>query len=265
MDKHEAHRYKVWLLAKDKEMQGRDQAAQNANVPRSSKPAVNKLSDLETLLLVYNYGRPMDLAVGSKLTLPDGQSATCKTRKVSSESIDFVYNAPTSEGEPNPSRPALSVGSSVSLDVDEVGALKGVLTSQTKDGFQVAVNKDSRAMVGTKLAHIAVKRGIGVDSTSAVKTGVARIEPVDKNCNFTDNTGSLRNGMIVNLSQFDALIRVSSTIIPPIGSRIVLRGPIWHGADVINAFEIGFMVKFCLPIPADQFSTAIRFTDAQPR
>ena len=262
MDKHEAHRYKVWLLAKDKAMQGREQPAPNANVPRSSKPAVNKLSDLETLLLIYNYGRPMDLAVGSKLTLPDGQSATCETRKVSSDSIDFVYNASASKDLPDAPRPAMSVGSSVSLDVDEVGALKGVLTSQTENGFQVAVNKDNRAMVGTRLAHIAVNRGIGIDSTSAVRTNVQQIEPTDKNCSFTDHTGSLRSGMIVNLSQFDALIRVSSTIIPPMGSRIVLRGPVWHGADVINAFEIGFMVKFCLPIPTDQFSRAIRFTDA---
>jgi hypothetical protein len=68
--------------------------------------------------------------------------------------------------------------------------------------------------------------------------------------------------MIVNLSQFDALIRASATIIPPMGTRIVLRGPVWHGADVISIFEIGFMVKFCLPIPHDQFSAALRFTDA---
>ncbi len=263
MNKHDAHRYKVWLLAKDKAMQGREQAAPNANAPRTAKPAVNKLSDLETLLLLYNYGRPMDLAVGSKLTLSNGQSATCQTRKVSAESIDFVDNAPSpSDDAPVAPRPAMRLGSSVSLDVDEVGALKGVLTSQSEDGFQVAVNKDSRTLVGTKLAHIAVKRGIGVDSTTALKTGVKRIEPINKNCGFTDHTGALRSGMIVNLSQFDALIRVSSTIIPPMGSRIVLRGPVWHGADVISAFEIGFMVKFCLPIPAEQFSTALRFTAA---
>jgi hypothetical protein len=258
MDKQAQHRYKVWALAKDKGgVESPEPAGLNAG--RSSKQ-VNKLSDLETLLLVYNYGRPMDLSVGSTFTLPDGQSATCKTKTVSSESIDFVYNAASPEAPGTP-RPVLSVGSAVSLDLDEVGACKGVLTSQSEDGFQVAVNKDSRGLVSTKLAHIAVKRGIGVDSISAVRTGVTRIEPDNKNCAFTDHTGTLRKGMIVNLSQFDALIRAAATIIPPMGSRIVLRGPVWHGADVISTFEIGFMVKFCLPIPEDKFSTALVFSD----
>jgi hypothetical protein len=259
MNQHYMHRYKVWLLAKDEELRNREAAAQNAAAP--TKQAVSKLTDLETLLLLYNYGRPMDLAVGSKLTLPDGQSTTCQTSKLSSESINFIYNSPPPGDSPAAPRPAMRLGSSVSLNVDQVGALKGVLTSQNKDGFQVAVDKGNRSMVSTKLAHIAVKRGIGVDSISAVKTGVKRIEPTNKNCSFTDHTAALRKGMIVNLSQFDALIRVSPAIMPPMGSRIVLRGPAWHGADVISTFEIGFMVKFCLPIPDDQFSPALKFTD----
>jgi hypothetical protein len=203
----------------------------------------------------------MEIVVESKCTLPDGQSATCETRRISSESVAFVYNAPPSDSPAKP-RPALSVGSAVSLDLDTVGSFGGVLTSQNKDGFEVAVNRDSRGMLGTKLAHIAVKRGIGVDATSAVKTGVPRIEPDNKNCSFTDHTGTLRQGKIVNLSQFDALIRASATIIPPMGSRIVLRGPQWHGADVISTFEIGFIVKFSLPIPIDQFTVALKFSDA---
>ncbi len=258
MDKQAMHRYKVWLLAKEKAGLGNPDLGQNQG--RSSKQ-VNKLTDLETLLLLYNYGRPMDLAVDSKFTLPNGESAACKTKKVSSESIDFVYNAPPPNA-PSAPRPVMPVGSPVSLDLDEVGACGGVLTSHNEDGFRVAVNKDSRSAVSTKLAHIAVKRGIGVEAMGAMKTGVPRIEPANKNCAFTDHTGMLRTGMIVNLSQFDALIRASATIIPPMGTRIVLRGPVWHGADVISTFEIGFMVKFCLPIPDDKFTTALTFADA---
>jgi hypothetical protein len=258
MDKQAMHRYKVWLLAKEKAGLGNPDTGQNLG--RSSKQ-VNKLTDLETLLLLYNYGRPMDLAVESKFTLPSGESAACKTKKVSSESIDCVFNAPSSEATTT-ARPVMPVGSAVSLDLDEVGACGGVLTSHNEAGFRVAVNKENRSAVSTKLAHIAVKRGIGVDATSTLKTGVPRIEPANKNCAFTDHTGMLRTGTIVNLSQFDALIRASATIIPPMGTRIVLRGPVWHGADVISTFEIGFMVKFCLPIPNDQFSAALRFTDA---
>jgi hypothetical protein len=259
MDKDRMHRYQVWSLAKDKPQLSSGEAASQGQAHPAKQ--LNKLSDLETLLLLYNYGRPMDLAVGSKYTLSNGQSATCTTKKVSSESIDFVYNAPSSAAPSEP-RPKMPLGSAVALDLDEVGSCGGVLTSQSDDGFRVAVNKDSRSLVSTKLAHIAVKRGLGVEATSAVRTGVARIEPHNKDCGFTDHTGTLRKGKIVNLSQFDALIRAAATIIPPMGSRIVLRGPVWHGADVISTFEIGFMVKFCLPIPLDKFNAGIIFSDS---
>lgn len=252
------HRYKVWLLAKDQA--GVEKPEQVKPIPPASKQ-LSKLTDMETLLLLYQYGRPMDIAVDSRFTLPDGQAATCKTKKISSESVDFVYNEAGDNKQNMPPR-SMSVGSPLSLEIDEVGSVGGVLTAQSEDGFKVTVDSNSRNMLSNRLAHIAVKRGLGVDASTTVKTGVPRIEPVNKNCNFTDHTGTVRKGMIVNLSQYDALIRAAASFIPPIGTRIVLRGPEWHGAYVISTFEIGFVVKFCIPIPPEQFSPAIRFSEA---
>ncbi len=248
------HRYKVWLLAKDQAASG---ASKSGSAAGPASTQVSKLTDLETLLLLYNYGRPMAMTSASTCRLPDGQTAACETRTVSSDSVDFVFTESDGASGANPKLP---LGSPVELDVKEVGAFGGVLTSQNEDGFQVAIDKKSHGLVGTRLAHIAVERGIGINSTDTIKSGVQRLEPTNKDCSFTDHKGTLRKGTIVNLSQFDALIRAPAAIIPPLGSRIVLRGPEWQGAYVINSFEIGFMVKFCVQIPDERFSPEITFS-----
>jgi hypothetical protein len=209
-------------------------------------------------MLLYNYGRPLETAVEGIFTLPNGQSGLCTTKKVSSESVEFAYKTPTSD---SPATPNLTpaIGSPVSLDLEELGAFGGVLTSQSNDGFEVEVNHENRSSVSNKLAYMAVKRGVAVESTYKVNFDTDRIEPIHKDCSFTDHTGTLRKGFVVNLSKFDALIRTAPANIPPLGARIVMRGPEWHGAEIAIAFEIGFIAKFCVPIPADRFSTELRF------
>jgi hypothetical protein len=257
--KEKLHRYKVWLLAE----------GQTADVPRAlpklcypSKP-ISKLSDLETLLLVYNYGRPIEMAVEATCTLPNGESASYTTRKISSEAVDFVYNEPGLY-TPGTPRQRMAVGTAMSLHLDGLGLgdLEGLLTSQTEDGFQVAIRKDCRSILAGKLAQIAAENGIGVEATDTVRTNAPRLEPEHTACWFTDYRGKLKKGKIVSLSQFDALIRIAPTMIPPNGTRIVFRGPEWHGAEVAIAFEIGFIAKFCVPIPAEKFSPALRFSGA---
>jgi len=252
------HKYQVWKLAPEDEPRRLE-----ATAP-SSRAAVktSTLADLDTMLLLYRAGRSMDLSAASKCTLPGGQSADCTTQKVSSESIQLVYNPPSPDA-PEAPRPSLRVGAPVSLNVEDVGSLRGVLTSQNEQGFQISVNQESRNLVGTRLAHIAVKRGIGIEATGAIKTGAPRIQLVRSACEFTDYSATLRKGVIVNLSRYDALIRASAAIIPPLGSRIVLRGREWHGADVISAFEIGFVVQFCIPFPEDKFSKDLLFLDTE--
>jgi len=257
-EKERPHRYKVWLLEKSEN--GGLPGSPESKPARQSKP-ISKLTDLETLMLLYSYGRPMELAVEGTFMTPNGQSGPCKTKKVSSERVEFAYPERASYS-PATLQAKPAIGSRVSLDVEGLGTFGGVLTSENEDGFEVAVNKENRSSVSTKLAHIAAKRGSGVETAYVVKPNAVRIEPVHKDCSFTDHTGTLKKGFVVNLSQFDALIRTSPANIPPLGTRIVIRGPEWHGAEVAIVFEIGFIAKFCLPIPADRFSTELRFSAA---
>jgi len=257
-DEQISRRYKMWQLAKEKSPATNHEKPQ----PNRAKPQVSKLSDLETLLLIYNYGHPMDLAVETRLTGPSGSSAACKTKKLSSESIECRYN-PTASGEPPTMPRRMAIGSVVSLEMDKVGAFKGVLTSQSEEGFEIALPKENQKMLGTRLAHIAAERGDSPDALGTIKHGVTRIEPIRKECAFTDLSATLRTATIVNLSQYDALLRASGENIPPLGSRIVLRGDEWHGADVISVFEMGFIVRFSIPIPAEKFAPTLRFTSSR--
>lgn len=260
-EKKRIHHYKVWLLAKDKA--AAEEPPLLAPKPANASKLISKLTDLETLLLLYNYGHSVDLALDGLFTLPNGQSGTCTTIKVSSELVELAFVPPPSC---SPDAPHLRtpIGSPVCLALEGIGTFGGVLMSQSEDGFEVAVNKENRSAVSTKLAHIAVQRGIGVEAAYSVKPGAVRIEPTHKDCSFTDHTGTLKKGLVVNLSPFDALIRTAPANIPPLGARIVIRGPEWHGAEAAIVFEIGFIAKFCVPIPADRFSTELRFT-AMPR
>ncbi len=251
-------RYRVWGLANEKAAE--PELKREKQNPARVKQQVNKLSDLETLLLMYNYGHPMEMTAKTKCTPPGGQATSCATTTLTSEAIDFVYT-PASPDEPETRPQRIAVGSVVSLEMEEVGAFKGVLTSQNDAGFQVAIKKENQKALATKLAHIAVERGIGVQATGTIKPGVPRIEPVRKECDFADQKGMMKTATIVNVSRYDALLRAPAAMIPPVGSRIVLRGPEWHGAEVISAFEIGFIVKFTVPIPEDKFSSALRFSE----
>jgi len=258
-EKEKAHRYKVWQLAHETPRKEEQLKDEKQAVNRSKPKQVSRLTDFETLLLLYSYGQPMELALESHFSSGNGPSTPCKTTKLKSDSIDFAYKPARSEANTPPPR-RMAVGSVVSLDMEEVGSLKGILTSQDEQGFQVAIRPENQKTLGTRLAHIAALKGIGAEATGTIKAGAPRIEPVRTECTFTDLTGSLKAGTIVNLSQYDALIRASAGNIPPLGSRIVFRGQEWHGAEVISIFEIGFIVKFNIPIPDEKFTRALCFS-----
>jgi hypothetical protein len=208
-------------------------------------------------MLIYGYGLPIALALDGVCTLPGGTSAQCQTTKISSDSVNVVY-APSPPGAPKPVREAMPKGAAVNLKLDEVGAFRGTLTSQHNDGFEVAVDSAYQTVLGAKLSHIAAKRGIAPSPLPSIPIET-RIEPSSKDCWFLDQTGTLRKGLIVNLSQVDMLLRAS--IIPPMGAQIVFRGARRYAAEVTSIFKIGFMVKFCNQLPVQEFTTAIKFSD----
>jgi hypothetical protein len=218
------------------------------------KLVAGELDDLQASIMLYSYGLPIDAAVRSVCTQPNGTSFNCETKRISSETVDFAYRSSI-----DAQYAKTDVGSSVQCDLDKVGAFKGVIASQNRDGFQVAVDPSSKSLLSAKLAEFAIDRGIKHDVSIAAGPQVTRVEPKNSACCFTDHQGVLRNGQIVNLSQVDLLVR--TRFIPPIPALIVFQGPRRYSAEVTSVFVIGFMARFCNPIAEKDFTSNIRFTD----
>jgi len=251
-------RYDIWSVAQQ------DQAGQKAPVSPENKPQntstasshISKLDDLQTSMLLYGYGLPMKAAVSGISKLANGQTAHCTTKKISSESVDLIFKSPTPEASKLASDKS-QVGSAISLDLEEIGAFNGIISSQSKDGFQVAVDSIYKAKLSSKLTDMASKRGIKHDVSIATGPGITRIELKDKKCSYKDGAGVLRKGRIVNLSQVDALI--GAQVIPTIPAIIIFEGARRYAAEVTSTVAIGFMVKFSIPIPATEFSEDLKF------
>jgi hypothetical protein len=267
MDKQQLHRYEIWTAATKDQLwplkpgaparpgqpQPQPQEAKK-HIARRPKP-VSAPDDLNTSIMLYGYGLPIELALEGICTLPNGQSAKCKTTKISSDSVDVVY-VDDVIGRPRENMPT---GTTVDLTLDEVGAFRGVLTAQNSEGFQVAVDSAYKNVLGAKLSHIAAQRGIAPPEPVEEIPSNTRIELTYKDCWFLDHTATLRRGTIVNLSQIDVLLR--APIIPPMGAQIVFRGQRRFSGEVTSIFKIGFVVKFTVPIPGREFSAALKFSD----
>lgn len=260
MDKRPIHRFKIWDLAKNRQAE----AEKPKPVPARGGPAqpVTRVDDLAAMIALYHHGPLIEVELRGTCTMPDGGSTKCKTKTISPEAVNLGYDVETADPPTKRSDEILVilVGSAAHLDLDRIGAFRGVVTSQNSEGFRVAVNEDCKPMLRNKLIHMAADGGISLDDASVVaKSSITRIEPNIKSCSFTDHTGTLRKGKIVNVSQIDALIK--TRFIPPLTSRIVFRGSRRDVAEVTHTFEIGFAVRFCTPIPAEEFSATIKFSD----
>jgi hypothetical protein len=246
MNERRINRYRIWELAKNGNARGKPELAR-------------QLDDLAALMALYDYRLLVDVELRGTCTLPDGASTACKTKTISPKAVDLLYDVQTADPSANRGD-AIPEGSAAHVDLERIGAFRGVVTSKDSEGFRVAVDEDCRPMLRNKLARVAAERGISLDDGSALAgSSITRIEPLIKACSFTDHLGTLRKGKIVNVSRIDALIR--TPVIPPLASRIVFRGSRRDVAEVTHAFEVGFAVRFLIPIPAEEFSIAIKFSD----
>ncbi len=245
MNERPTHRYKIWELAKN----GR------AGREKSQPTRARQVNDLVALMALYDYRPLIETELQGTCVTSQGSPANCKTTMISSEAVDLVYDV--RPGDPSTKRSdELRMGSAVNLDLDQIGVFRGVVASKKPEGFRVAVDDKCQSMVRDKLTHMAAEHAVSLDDPAA-QSG-ARIEPKIRKCSFLDHTGTLRQGTIVNFSQVDALIR--SRIIPPLKSRIVLRGARRHLAEVTQTFEMGFVVRFCAVIRPEEFSVALKFS-----
>ncbi len=285
MDKQPSHRLQIWTLAKEKPAEQKKPATAPATPARQDKqerparyerlgrsdllyndlsgPAVRPVASLEDaamLTSLYDHRLPIDVELPGRCTMPNGRSTTCKTRKISSDSVDLVYDLQTA-GYPIRYPEEIPPGSTVHLDLDQIGNFHGVVTSQSADGFQLAVDVDCKGMLITKLAQMAnaIRNTTFEEAPLEARRNVARIEPNVKTCSYTDHMGQVRKGKIINVSPFDALIKAAT--VPPVATHIVFGGKPARVAEVTRTFEIGFAVQFSAPIPEEEFSPAITFLD----
>jgi hypothetical protein len=242
------HRYKIWEL-------GKNGQAERHKLERA--PA-RQVDDLVALMALYDYRPLIETTLPGTCTLRHGGSANCKTTMISPEAVNLVYDVQSADTVTKRSD-EISAGSAVHLDLDQIGAFRGVVASKKPGGFQVAVDAECKPMLQTKLAHMAAEYAISLDDASAAAKSTMRIEPNIRSCSFIDHTGTLRKGTIVNLSQIDALIK--ARIVPPARSRITFRGSHRHLAEVTRAFEMGFAVRFCTLVCPEEFSAASKSSE----
>jgi hypothetical protein len=262
MDDPSTLRYKLWSL-----VSGQQTPAESSNPPRQDpiqyqtkatpaappKPKIAQRDDLETASLLYSQGVPLSIALEGICTLPGGLATKCRTEKISSRLVDLIYAASSR------SAAVSAAGSAVHLNLDEVGPFKGSLKEQTKKGMQVSVDADAQGLVSAKLAAIVAKHGIEIEAPRAAEGGAPSFQTPQKKCAFIDPTGTMRKGVIIHLSQTDALVR--SSICPPAKSLIHFRGRQWLTAEVVSTFETGFVATFTRPISPQELATAIKLSN----
>lgn len=222
--------------------------------------APGRLDNPSTLTSLYDHRLPIDIELPGRYTMPNGRSTGCKTRRISSESVDLLYDLQTA-GYPIRFPEEIPPGSTIHLDVERIGNFHGTLTSQSHEGFQLAIDVDCKGTLIPKLAKMAeaIRKANFQEVPAAAKRAVTRIEPTVKSCSYTDHMGQPRKGKIINVSPFDALIKAA--VVPPVGSHIVFGGKDARVAEVTRTFEIGFAVEFSAPIPKEDFSPSIKFID----
>jgi len=238
------HRYKIWQFA------GNERAE-----PEKSKPGrPRQIEDLVALMALYDYRPFIETELRGTCSLANGSAANYKTTTISSDSVNLVYDGQAAAKRPDEIR----TGSHVHLNLDRIGPVRGVVAAKKAEALQVSVDADCRPELRTKLTYMAAEHAVSLDEGSA-KSSAMRIEPAIKSCTFFDHTGTIRKGVIVNLSQFDALVK--ARVIPPVKSRITFSGRRRQTAEVTRIFEIGFTARFFNVIPSEEFSEALRFSD----
>ncbi|TNC10561.1 pilus assembly protein PilZ [Methylobacterium terricola] len=172
--------------------------------------------------------------VDGRYLLADGREYACQSRSISLDEAEIV--APVSG----------AVGEHVTVYLDQVGAVMGVISSILPDGFRVDVDvsPERRARLAARLEWL-VDRGRGrVDQRSAV-----RIVPTHTAVAVHLIDGRVVPGTIVDLSMSGAAIK--APVQPIMGEQVTLGK---RRATVVRHIEDGFAVRFVLPFCNETFS-----------
>ncbi|AWN49576.1 pilus assembly protein PilZ [Methylobacterium terrae] len=172
--------------------------------------------------------------VGGRYLLADGQEHPCRSRHVSLDEVEIV--APVSG----------VIGERVTVYLDQLGAVMGLISSITSEGFRVAVDvtPERRARLAARLEWLA-EHGQGRTD----QRGAIRIVPTHTEAAVHLVDGSVVPGTIIDLSMSGAAIK--APVQPVVGEQVTLGK---RRAIVVRHFETGFAVRFVLPFCNETFS-----------
>lgn len=262
MPKGPERRFRIWDIAghpgdgaasAPAAMASSDESRARARLPQS-------WTDLEAgspeSATSYELLPTLALEVEGTCRMPGLDALRCRSRSISPAAAVFAYDL--DHAHPARASGASLTGRKTDLHLDRVGSISGLVTAQDLAEFSVAIDETCRESLRGRLSRIAKDANIPFDETPN-RLDITRIEPDKKNCAFSDETGAVRKGKIVNFSQIDILIRTA--IIPARNSHVIFRDPQRRLAKVTRSFETGFAANFCMPIPAHTFSAALKFID----
>lgn len=177
--------------------------------------------------------RSVQIRVGGRYLLPGGVEHVCETRSLSLSTIEVLAPESGMRGDP------------VTLYLDDVGPVTGVIQAVAPDGFTVAVEvgPERRARFAARLDWLA-----GQANGKADQRSDPRIVPNTRSVEVRRADGRVVPGTIIDLSMSGVAIAV--TDVPPVGETVTVGK---RRATVVRHLENGFAVTFRLPFRPETF------------
>ncbi|ACA18769.1 type IV pilus assembly PilZ [Methylobacterium sp. 4-46] len=180
---------------------------------------------------------PVLLRIAGRYLLPNGDEHACETRSLSPAEADLLAAVPGLLGDP------------VTIYLDTIGAITGVIRSLTPTGFVVAieVSPERRARIAARLDWLAARANGRIDQRSD-----ARIVPVTKAVEVKLPDGALLPGTLIDLSMSGAAVAMAAR--PAVGATVTVGK---RFATVVRHLDGGIAVAFKLPFRPETFNDQV--------
>ncbi|MFE1600063.1 PilZ domain-containing protein [Methylobacterium sp. ID0610] len=177
------------------------------------------------------------LRIAGRYLLPNGDEHACETRRISLFEIELNAAVPGLLGDP------------VTIYLDTIGAVAGVIRTVTPTGFivTVEVGPERRARIATRLDWLTARASGKVDQRSD-----ARIIPLHKAVQVKLPDGASLPGNLIDLSMTGAAIALDAQ--PPVGATVTVGK---RFATVVRHLDGGFAVAFKLPFRPETFNESV--------
>jgi hypothetical protein len=181
--------------------------------------------------------RTTALRVIGRFLLPGGEEHACETRTLSPDHAELVTAV---QGLP---------GDGVTIYLDNIGVLSGVITGVTPSGFCVAitVSPERRARIAARLDwYVARARGM------AEQRSDVRIVPAATAVRVRLPDGDELPGRLIDLSMTGAALAVDAR--PDLGATVTVGK---RFATVVRHLDGGIAVAFKLPFRPETFNESV--------